>query len=129
MPKKNIKKLIIIIALFAVLAIFNPVLAQTYNFANNSGLNKAGDTAGYDTGSSATPVEGVISQVLYTVLGLVGIIFFGYLVYGGYIWMTARGNEERVRQATDTLINSIIGLVVTLGAYTISYYLISYFRP
>lgn len=133
MIKKNLKNLIIS-GLFLSFSLFyyiplalGQVADGTYDFQTQSGLNSAAKTAGYETGANSTSVEGIISQVLFTILGLVGIIFFGYLIYGGYIWMTSRGNEERIKEANNTLVNAILGLLVTLGAYAISYFLISAF--
>jgi len=135
MINKNIKNFIIGgLFLFSLLFYCNVPLVfgqtstgGTYDFKKQSGLSSAAQTAGYETGTSASSLETIISQTIYAILGLVGLIFFGYLIYGGYIWMTARGNEEKIKQASSTLMNSILGLVVTLGAYAISYLLLSYF--
>jgi len=132
MSKKSLKNLVIggLFLSFSLFCFYIPSAfsqTSTYDFQQQSGLSPAASKAGYEVGSSATSIEGIISQALYTILGLVGIIFFGYLIYGGYIWMTSRGNEEKVKEATNTLINAIIGLIVTLGAYAISYFLISAF--
>ena len=99
----------------------------SYDFQKQSGLDGAGSAAGFETGANSTPVNTIISSALYTVLSLVGIIFFAYLLYGAYIWMTSRGNEEKVKEATNTLTNAIIGLIVTLSAYVLTYFLISNF--
>jgi len=46
-------------------------------------------------------------------------------IYAGYNWMTAQGEEEKVTKAKDTLTAAIIGLVIVIAAYAISYYVIS----
>ena len=51
------------------------------------------------------------------VLGLMGVIFLAFAIYGGYTWMMAGGNEESVSKAKKTLTNSIIGIVIVLAAY------------
>lgn len=104
--------------------------AGTYDvnaFQENSGLDAAGKAAGFAIGGNTTPINTIISTVLYSGLSLVGILFFAYLVYGAYIWMTSKGNEEKVKAAATTLTNSIIGLIITLSAYAITYFLINFF--
>ncbi|MFH0956081.1 MAG: hypothetical protein V1801_02630 [Candidatus Falkowbacteria bacterium] len=78
--------------------------------------------AGYATDATA---EGMISLVITTVLSFIGVIFLVLAIYGGYIWMIARGNEQEVEKAKDIIKNSIIGLVVVIAAYGISWYIIN----
>jgi len=132
MPKIISKNLIsggLIICLSLIFS--SPVLAQdtggTYKFKDQSGLGTAANVAGYDIGTSATSLETVISRVIYTLLSLVGLLFLGLIIYGSYTWMTAEGNEEKVKKATSIIISALIGLIITLSAYVLSYFLISYF--
>ncbi|MFA5155716.1 MAG: pilin [Patescibacteria group bacterium] len=128
MPQQKLKNLINIgIIIILSLAYFHISLA--YDFRQNSGLDATGDAAGFEIGANATPLNVIIGDVLYTVLSLVGIAFLAYLLYGSYTWMTSRGNEEKVKAATNTLVNSIIGLIVTLAAYALTYLIVSQFWP
>lgn len=127
MSKKTIKNLIVSLTLFAILAIFSPVLAQSYNFTNNSGLNGAGDAAGYSTYLKSLEPESMGGRIIAQILSLLGVIFLGVMLYGGLTWMTASGNEQRVEKAKHTLIAGTIGLVVVLAAYAASYFIINYF--
>lgn len=74
-----------------------------------------------DVQAEATLTEtiGVMIQVF---LGILGIIFLALVIYAGYNWMTARGNEEKITKAKSTLITSIIGLVIIVSAYVITYF-------
>ncbi len=119
--------------IFAGLVAF-PTLVQaatstsgTYDFKSQSGLGTAAGVAGYETGASATSLETVISTIVYIILGFVGLIFFGLVIMGAFTWMTAEGNEEKVKKANGMVMNALFGLIVTLSAYAVSYFLISYF--
>lgn len=79
--------------------------------------------AGYDT--SVTGPEKMISTIITTVLSFIGVIFLVLAIYGGFIWMMARGNEEEVTKAKNIIQNAIIGLVVVIAAYGISWYIIN----
>ncbi|MDI3496161.1 MAG: Type secretion system pilin [Patescibacteria group bacterium] len=109
------------------LAPLSIVAAQSFNFNNDSGLNITSEEAGFATGENAETVDSIIGTIIYAILGLVGVIFFGLIIFSGVKWMTSNGNEETIKKAQEGLINAIIGLVITIAAYAISYFLISYF--
>jgi lysylphosphatidylglycerol synthetase-like protein (DUF2156 family) len=116
--------LILLISTTFILSNLKIVFAQgSYNFATNSGLNKAGEKAGYNT-SSGIPLTGYISQVITTLLSILGVIFLAFTIYGGIMWMTAAGNEEKVKKARELIIESIIGVAIVLVAYAISYFVL-----
>lgn len=92
-------------------------------FGENT-LNKVAgnEGAGYNIAKSdPTAVVGVIIQAA---LGFVGVIFMLLMIYAGYLWMTARGNEEDVAKAKKIITASIIGLIIVVSAYAISYLVI-----
>jgi amino acid transporter len=64
----------------------------------------------------------IISSLIAVFLSLLGIIFLGLMVYSGYNWMTAGGEEEKVKKAQSTIKKAIIGLIITVSAYSISYF-------
>ena len=49
-----------------------------------------------------------------------GVLFFLLALYGGFLWMTARGDTEQVQKGKDILINAITGLVIVMLAYAIT---------
>lgn len=78
------------------------------------------DGAGYDT--SIEPETGVATlagKIVRAFLSLTGIIFVVYTIYGGFLWLTSGGNEERITKAKSILRNGIIGLIVIFSAAAI----------
>jgi len=130
---KTIHKNIILtlIVMFLLLGGLSPVMAQTsgtYKFNSQSGLNLTAFVSGYETGAiTATPLETVIGRSITILLSLVGVIFLILIIFGSFTWMTAGGNEEKVKKAMSTIMSSLIGLIITLSAYVISYFLIKFF--
>lgn len=57
-----------------------------------------------------------ITNVLLSLIGSVSVV---YLVYAGYMYMTARGDSGQVSKATKAIWSSIIGIIVAMFAYTI----------
>lgn len=84
------------------------------------GLEKTAESgAGYVR--VAKPME-TLSKMIGSALTLVfiGVTFLGLMLYAGYIWMMARGNEQEVAKAKNIIIYAVIGLVVILAAYAIT---------
>lgn len=81
---------------------------------------------GFKTGVTFNDIVGTVITV---VLSLMGVLFLILTIYGGYTWMMARGNEEMVEKAKNILINALIGLIIVLAAYAISYFILSQISP
>ena len=81
-------------------------------------LNQAGEGAGYNTDPelARTGVAMVAGSVARVFISLLGVIFMAYIIYGGFLWMTAAGNEERVSKARKIIRDGVIGIVVILSA-------------
>lgn len=65
-------------------------------------------------------VEEVVGGGIKIILSFLGIVFFLLMVYAGLIWMLARGNEERVTKAKDTVEHAAIGIMLVLASYAIA---------
>ncbi|PIZ99673.1 MAG: hypothetical protein COX77_00935 [Candidatus Komeilibacteria bacterium CG_4_10_14_0_2_um_filter_37_10] len=63
--------------------------------------------------------ELLAGKIIKTVLGLIGIISLLYFITGGFMWMTAGGNSEKVKKGRDTLIWATLGLLVIFSSYTV----------
>jgi len=69
--------------------------------------------------SNITTVINVAGRVLQFVLGFVGLIALGMLVYGAGMMIANYGNDEVVQKAKKVIRNAIIGIIVIISAYTI----------
>ncbi len=79
------------------------------DYAKNIDLPEAGDE---DIRTTAVN----IIKYLITFLGIIAV---GIMLYGGFIWMTAAGNDDRVGRAKRIIIAGAIGLIVILASYAI----------
>lgn len=94
-------------------------LSKTRSASNLSTFNGA---AGFEENASATQIVAVVIQAF---IGLLGVIFVVLIVLAGYNWMTAGGDSGKVEKAKDTIMKAIIGLVIIVAAYSISYFVFS----
>lgn len=83
-------------------------------------LKTTGTAAGF---SETTDISTIIAAIISALLGLVGIVFFILIIYGGLRWMTASGNEENIKKARKLIINAVIGLAIVMAAYSITYFI------
>ena len=93
-------------------------------FSSPDFLDKTAEKAGYDPTTGTDRVNTIISNIIKAVLSFLGVVFLILMIYGGYLWMTARGNEEQLTRAKNTLTAAVIGLIIVIGAYAISYFVI-----
>lgn len=64
-------------------------------------------------------IDLIIGRVISVILGLMGSISLAMFVYGGITWMTAQGNDEKIKKAKNTIVYSMLGLVVAFSSYAI----------
>jgi len=91
-------------------------------------LNTTAKGANYvNSAGGSRSVEEIVSIIITAALSLLGLIFLILIFYSGFLWMTAGGNEEKIKTATSIMKESIIGLLIVVGAYAISYFVLSVF--
>ncbi|MFA5000055.1 MAG: pilin [Patescibacteria group bacterium] len=82
-------------------------------------LKIVAERGGYNTDPAVASSARIIGLVVRALLGFTGLIFIVLIIISGYTWMTASGNEEKVKKATSTIKTAVIGLIVSLSAYTL----------
>lgn len=86
-----------------------------------TGLEKVGVSGGYAeiTAAGGNDILGITGIAISTLLGLLGVIFIVLMLYAGYNWMTAAGEEGKVETAQETIKRAIIGLIIVVGSYAL----------
>lgn len=106
---------------FLFLAVFlvfsDNSVAQTGN--PSSSLQEGVQVIQQPLGLPATDIRVIVVKIIKGALGLLGIISVVIIVYAGFLWMTAGGNEEQIGKAKKMLLNAVIGLIIILSAYGI----------
>jgi len=93
-----------------------------YDFEGSTGLKNTGTNAGYAASQQGQDPTSLIGKAIGILLGFIGVIFLGLMIYGGFTWMMARGNQAEVDKAKKMIESAIIGLIIVLAAYAITYY-------
>lgn len=85
---------------------------------------EAAKKAGFDPGTTETTFAETVGTIVYMLLSFTGVIFLVLMVYAGWLWMTARGEEAEVEKAQKIIISSVIGLIILVGAYSITTFVV-----
>lgn len=107
---------IAIIFAFVFFYHFDPVLATTNQ------LNTVGEAADLNN-SPSLPI--IVARVIQALLGFIGIIFTGILIYAGFLYLTAKGEAAHIDQAKKMLTNAVIGLMIIIFSFSITTYILS----
>ncbi|MFA5129207.1 MAG: pilin [Patescibacteria group bacterium] len=118
------KIFLICCVIFALASLLTPLFSQA---APSDALEKLKSVGGEAYGVGAEEPRSlpeIIGGIIQTALSILGIVAALLIIYAGYIWMTARGKEERVTKAKETLEAAIIGLIIIMAAYAITYFVV-----
>ena len=111
------KKIISLLILTALALLFSATAVNAQATLDlTSKLGGVGSAGGFGTKSIAQSV----GQIIRGLLTLLGVIFMCYIVYAGWLWMSASGKEEQIEKAKGILRGTVIGLIIVLAAYAIT---------
>jgi len=120
---KTIKVFFIIFSLLLIangcLLIANNVQAATLWDLQDNSL-KTGVSRAFGSAANPSDIRIIVADFVSVFLSFIGLIFLIFIIYGGFKWMTAGGNETRVMEAQSLLKRSIIGLIIIFSAWVIS---------
>jgi hypothetical protein len=118
-----------IISLFIISLFLTPFLMALPAGATGSNYNPD-DPFGFDYVNGNAGGENIalgqkdprtmVAQIINVVLTILGIVAVVIVLLGGFKWMTAGGNEDKVAEAKKLLGAGIIGLVIILAAWGIA---------
>ncbi len=76
------------------------------------------------TGLGNRDPRDIIGAVINVMLGFLGIIAVVLILLGGFKWMTAAGNEDKVAEAKKLMAAGVIGLVIVLAAFALAQFVL-----
>jgi cysteine-rich repeat protein len=118
--KQSFQKKIIWQFLPILILLAGSFLAASAALALDVGLNY-----GTATGLGTQDLRVTIMRIIQAILGFLGIIALVLVLYGGWVWMTAGGNAEKISLAKKILVNAAIGLVIIFSAFGIASFVIN----
>jgi hypothetical protein len=98
-----------------------PAAAYAQLSEATSDLSTIGEQVGADADNSLPELIGNVIKVLLSVLGIVFVIL---VVYAGFLYLTAGGEDAKVGKAKTMLTQAVIGLILIVAAYAIADFVI-----
>ena len=118
-----ISTLMVAVMVFGVSIIYqtgNTEIAGAINSEITSGMNAT--SAGTSTPTDANVVIKNVTNIMFFIIGAVSVIM---LIYGGIRYTTSGGNTNSVTAAKNTIMYSIIGLVVAILAFAVVQFVVT----
>lgn len=98
-------------------AVLNPTVASAASVDEvREGVNKVG---GNKSGNSAGAFSNLLENVINLLLFIIGAIAVIMIIIGGIRYTTSAGDANQAKSARDTVLYSVVGLVIAIMAYAI----------
>jgi hypothetical protein len=85
------------------------------------GWGGTAQVATYETsGLGNNDPRSIAANIINIILGFLGILAVVLILFGGFKWMTAAGNEDKVAEAKKLLVAGVVGMIIILAAYALA---------
>ena len=88
-------------------------------FAVSAATNFSIENIGGSVGLGTADLKQTVINVIQWVLGILALVAVVMIIIGGFQWMTAGGNEEKIEKAKKVISAAVIGLIIVLLAWAI----------
>ncbi len=118
---KNIIK-VVMIAFIMV-----PVLSLALSMPAFAQLNESNIGVPYaeNLGLGNKDPRDMAVSIIQVVLGFLAIIVVLLILYGGFVWMTAGGNEDKIATGKKIITAGVVGLIIILAAWGIARFVVT----
>jgi hypothetical protein len=112
--------------MFATALAFSATLGIQALPVHAAGLSGGLDSAAEGTGlkTSNTDIPSIIGNIIGALISFVGVLLLLYLIYGGFLYMTA-SDKGGVEKALSVIKNAVIGIIIIASSYAIASYVIT----
>lgn len=137
MTKQILKKVSVLAVVFmmaiSMFAVAGEVFAQV---GEGTGWNTQAGSANSTTwGDTADDIQAraalgnddprnIAANVINIILGFLGILAVVLILFGGFKWMTAAGNDDKIAEAKKLLVAGVIGLIIILAAFALASFIL-----
>lgn len=126
---KQISKAKVLAAVMCLAMAFtavSPVSLPVYADAKDE-VKKGADMTN-SGGSAKQDLPDVITTIINVMLFIAGALAVIMIIYGGIRYITAHGDEKQVKVAKDTIVYSVVGLIIAIIAYALVTFIFNRFK-
>ncbi|MDD5291267.1 MAG: pilin [Patescibacteria group bacterium] len=126
--RKNLYKNLLASAMIILIMVPAFALALPVQAQDDSDTLLWGGTQGdveNTIGLGAKDPREIAASIINIALGFLGIVAVIIILLGGFKWMTAGGNEDKVEEAKKLIFAGIIGLIIIMAAWGIAKFVVN----
>lgn len=126
---KQISKAKVLAAVMCLAMVFtavSPVSLPVYADAKDE-VKKGADMTN-SGGSAKQDLPDIITTIINVMLFIAGALAVIMIIYGGIRYITAHGDEKQVKVAKDTIVYSVVGLIIAIIAYALVTFIFNRFK-
>ena len=128
--KRYISSILLLCSVFLIISSFTLITAPIVN-AGSLWDKQVGTTEmGRSFGETGTPTDprDIVVNVLLVFLSFMAVIFLALIIIGGYKWMMAGGNEDKIKDAKSQMKSAVIGLFIVMASYGFTVFMLDPIR-
>lgn len=122
--KQKLFKNLVVFAMITLLAVSVSMIAASASATDLDPWGGYQEEIQEETGLGERDPREIAATVINVLLGFLGIIAVVIILIGGFKWMTAGGNEDKVAEARKLIMAGVIGLIIVLASYAIAMFVI-----
>ena len=104
---------------------FLPIVASAQSgFLQGGLLNQTAGRTGVPT-ASADQLPVIIGNVINALLSVLGFVLLFFMLYAGFLWMTAQGDAKQVDKAKGMIRDAIIGLTIIALSFALTSFVLN----
>ena len=120
------KVLVAVMCLAMVFTVISPVSLPVYADSRDEAQN--GAKLANSGGGSNQNLPDIITTIINVMLFIAGALAVIMIIYGGIRYITAHGDEKQVKVAKDTIVYSVVGLIIAILAYALVTFIFNTFK-
>lgn len=119
MKTKQLKFFLVALAsiLGMQLSLMAPTFADDVCSSSSNAPAEVKKAAGCSGNKDALPT--IITNILYVIIGVAGLVAVIYIIIGGINYMTSAGDTSKLEKAKKTILYACIGLIICALAFAI----------
>ena len=121
------KQALLIVAVWTLFlgALFPVFTVKAQSETNYVTLEDTGIEYAENMGLGRKDPRDIVASVIRVAIGLLGIVAVVIVLIGGFTWMTAGGNDDKISEAKKWIFAGVIGLAIILSAFAISSFVLN----
>lgn len=120
------RQVLTLVAAVVMGLVLAPSLSMAASSTDTFGLNPLNTELNGTLGNADLRVT--VGKLINVALSLLGVIAVVIILAGGFKWMTAGGNDDKVAEARKMIFSGIIGLAIILSSWAIALFVLNRLR-